>query len=213
MHITLKGDCEKIVCRSKEENIILYSGDRIEMENKNTISISSVATQKNEIWKCIYTFPLRVILAIFDILLMNSEWDWVEKFEPCTFIIENYLCNSCDNLEIKYNKSRFDKDSKKIITPEIIINDNKIKEMECCTYTIDLTVCFFKCYLKMVGILIWALIPLIIITMNAGKYSLYILFIDIALVVALTIKILLECQKYNNIKKQLYSYQRKRTKY
>lgn len=90
---------------------------------------------------------------------------------------------SCDNLEIKYNKSRFDKDSKKIITPEIIINDNKIKEMECCTYTIDLTVCFFKCYLKMVGILIWALIPLIIITMNAGKYSLYILFIDIALVV------------------------------
>ena len=127
MHITLKGDCEKIVCKSKEENIILHNGDRIEMENKNTISISSVATQKNEIWKCIYTFPLRVILAIFDILLMNSEWDWVEKFEPCTFIIENYLCSSCDNLEIKYNKSRFDKDSKKIIMPEITINDNKIE--------------------------------------------------------------------------------------
>lgn len=44
MHITLKGDCEKIVCKSKEENIILHNGDRIEMENKNTISISSVAT-------------------------------------------------------------------------------------------------------------------------------------------------------------------------
>ena len=208
MHITLSGNCEKVVYMSQEENIMLYNGDKIEVENKNTISISSAMTQKSEIWKCVYTFPLRVIVAIFDILFMNFEWDWIEKFEPYTFLIDNYFCNSCNDLEIEYNKSGLDKDSKKIIMPQIIINGNKIREIECHIYTIDLTVCFFKSCLKMIGILIWALIPLIIITMSAGEYSLYVLLIDVALVLALTVKILLEYRKYNNIKKQLYSYQR-----
>ena len=55
----------------------------------------------------------------------------------------------------------------------------------------------------MVGMLIWCLIPLIIITINAGKYSIYIWIIDCCIIFALIVKISLEYHKFCNIKRQL----------
>lgn len=203
MYITLKGDCEKIICTQMKEKKVLYNGDKIKMGDNIPISFSSIATQKKEIWKCIFIFPLRLIGVLFDILLMNYEWDWIEKFEPCTFQIDGYVCNPCDDLEIKCNKSRFDKKREKIIRPEITINGEEIKEIKCYAYTENLKLCFLKCCLKIIGILIWCLIPLGIITINAKKYSVYVLLIDLMIIVMVTVKILLEYQKFCSVNKKI----------
>lgn len=203
MFATLNGNCENIICTQQKEKTVIYNGDKIQIENKMPISLSSIVTQKSEVWKCICKFPLQLIGVIFDILLMNYEWDWIEKFEPCTFLIDNYSCNFCDNLEIEYNKSRFDKKSKKVIMPQIIINGKEIKETKCRVYTENLKVCFLKCCLKMIGILIWCLIPLIIITINAGKDSMYMLLLDLGITFMLAVKMLFEYRKFRSVKRQI----------
>lgn len=204
MYVTLNGHCEKIVCTQQKEKTVIYNGDKIQIENKMPISISSIVTQKSEVWKCICKFPLQLIGVIFDILLMNYEWDWIENFEPCTFLIDNYFCDSsCDYLEIEYNKSRFDKESKKVIMPQIIINGKEIKEIKCHVYTENLKVCFLKCCLKMIGILIWGLLPLIIITINVGKDSVYMLLLDLGITFMMAVKMLFEYQKFCGVKRQL----------
>ena len=137
------------------------------------ISLSSVNTKTIELFYCICKFPLRLIVAIFDIIFMNYEWDWIDNFEPCIFQVDNYICEACKTLEIEYNKSKYDKENRKIVLPQIIINGKEIK-IESFLYLENLKLCFLKCCLKMVGMLIWCLIPLIIITINAGKYSIYI---------------------------------------
>ena len=76
-------------------------------------------------------------------------------------------------------------------------------KIESFLYLENLKLCFLKCCLKMVGMLIWCLIPLIIITINAGKYSIYIWIIDCCIIFALIVKISLEYHKFCNIKRQL----------
>lgn len=133
---------------------------------------------------------------------MNYEWDWIDNFEPCIFQVDNYICEACETLEIEYNKSKYDKENRKIVLPQIIINGKEIK-IESFLYLENLKLCFLKCCLKMVGMLIWCLIPLIIITINAGKYSIYIWIIDCCIIFALIVKISLEYHKFCNIKRQL----------
>ena len=133
---------------------------------------------------------------------MNYEWDWIDNFEPCIFQVDNYICEACKTLEIEYNKSKYDKENRKIVLPQIIINGKEIK-IESFLYLENLKLCFLKCCLKMVGMLIWCLIPLIIITINAGKYSIYIWIIDCCIIFALIVKISLEYHKFCNIKRQL----------
>ena len=86
------------------------------------ISLSSVNTKTIELFYCICKFPLRLIVAIFDIIFMNYEWDWIDNFEPCIFQVDNYICEACKTLEIEYNKSKYDKENRKIVLPQIIIN-------------------------------------------------------------------------------------------
>ena len=87
-------------------------------------------------------------------------------------------------------------------TCSVIRNGKEIK-IESFLYLENLKLCFLKCCLKMVGMLIWCLIPLIIITINAGKYSIYIWIIDCCIIFALIVKISLEYHKFCNIKRQL----------
>lgn len=203
MYITLKGDCEKINCIQMKEKKVLYNGDKIKMEDNIPISFSSTVTQKKEIYMYMLFFPLRLLGVIFDILLMNYEWDWIEKFEPYIFQIDDYVCNSSNDLELECNKSKFDKRSQKIIRPQITINGEEIKEIKCYAYTENLKLCFLKCCLKIIGILIWCLIPLGIITLNAKKYSIFIVLIDLIIIVMVVAKILLEYKKFFSVNKQI----------
>ena len=90
----------------------------------------------------------------------------------------------------------------KVEENKLVINGKEIK-IESFLYLENLKLCFLKCCLKMVGMLIWCLIPLIIITINAGKYSIYIWIIDCCIIFALIVKISLEYHKFCNIKRQL----------
>lgn len=199
MNVILKGNGEKIICIQQK---VIYNGENTLIDNRMPISLSSVNTKTIELFYCICKFPLRLIVAIFDIIFMNYEWDWIDNFEPCIFQVDNYICEACKTLEIEYNKSKYDKENRKIVLPQIIINGKEIK-IESFLYLENLKLCFLKCCLKMVGMLIWCLIPLIIITINAGKYSIYIWIIDCCIIFALIVKISLEYHKFCNIKRQL----------
>lgn len=202
MNVILKGNGEKIICIQQKEQKVIYNGENTLIDNRMPISLSSVNTKTIELFYCICKFPLRLIVVIFDIIFMNYEWDWIDNFEPCIFQVDNYICEACKTLEIEYNKSKYDKENRKIVLPQIIINGKEIK-IESFLYLENLKLCFLKCCLKMVGMLIWCLIPLIIITINAGKYSIYIWIIDCCIIFALIVKISLEYHKFCNIKRQL----------
>lgn len=206
MDLILKGDCEKIIFTQGKERIVLYNGDKIQIHSQIPISLSSVVTQKSEIWKHICKFPFLLIGAIFNILLMNFEWDWIDNFEPCAFLFENYICKSSDIIEIEYIKSRFNKQNQKIILPQMNINGKSMK-IKNCVYTEDLKVCFFKCCVRIFCILMWCIVPLTIIMMNAGKYSSYVLLINICILISVIVKMLFEYRKYRILKKQIYFYE------
>ena len=41
--------------------------------------------------------------------------------DRCIFQVDNYICEACKTLEIEYNKSKYDKENRKIVLPQIII--------------------------------------------------------------------------------------------
>ena len=122
MNVILKGNGEKIICIQQKEQKVIYNGENTLIDNRMPISLSSVNTKTIELFYCICKFPLRLIVAIFDIIFMNYEWDWIDNFEPCIFQVDNYICEACKTLEIEYNKSKYDKENRKIVLPQIIIN-------------------------------------------------------------------------------------------
>ena len=117
MNVILKGNGEKIICIQQKEQKVIYNGENTLIDNIMPISLSSVNTKSIELFYCICKFPLRLIVAIFDIIFMNYEWDWIDNFEPCIFQVDNYICEACKTLEIEYNKSKYDKENRKIVLP------------------------------------------------------------------------------------------------
>ena len=157
--------------------------------------------------------------GILEILENNKEINFILIDEKLPGEIKNdELINKIKkinkNIEIiffikKENKKNAIINEKKIIKDEKIKSKIKIVDyekeikIESFLYLENLKLCFLKCCLKMVGMLIWCLIPLIIITINAGKYSIYIWIIDCCIIFALIVKISLEYHKFCNIKRQL----------
>lgn len=199
MKVSLSGNCEKIGCMQGNEYTEIYHGESIPINHKLPVSFFSIS-KKNKAWKYICSIPLYLVKALIDILLMNSECDWIDKFEPCTVSVEEYICNAnVETLSLEYNKSKFDYKNKKIIFPEVKINNQKQKiRSNICIENLKET--FVNGVIKIVGILIIAFIPLTIIMLNAGKYSVYIFLMNLGIIIAVLLKGVCEYRKYKDIK-------------
>ena len=68
MNVILKGNGEKIICIQQKEQKVIYNGENTLIDNRMPISLSSVNTKTIELFYCICKFPLRLIVAIFDIV-------------------------------------------------------------------------------------------------------------------------------------------------
>lgn len=67
MNVILKGNGEKIICIQQK---VIYNGENTLIDNRMPISLSSVNTKTIELFYCICKFPLRLIVAIFDIVFI-----------------------------------------------------------------------------------------------------------------------------------------------
>ncbi len=201
MKVLLKGNCEKIKLSQNKEDKILYNDSEVEIKNNQSFSISSIATTEKVITNSIWFFPIQFILTIFDIIFMNFEWDWIDRFEPYVFNVPDLFYKE-EKIEIQCNKSQYKKDMDTIVMPEVVINGSRIENIECHAYSMDLKLRFLKCCFKVVSMLIWNYIPLTIIMIGARNFvaKIFIVLIESALAIALVAKIRSEYVKYLKIK-------------
>lgn len=66
----IEGKRWKIICIQQKEQKVIYNGENTLIDNRMPISLSSVNTKTIELFYCICKFPLRLIVAIFDIVFI-----------------------------------------------------------------------------------------------------------------------------------------------
>ncbi len=108
---------------------------------------------------------------------------------------------------VEYKKFQYDYKGKSIVPPEIKINNQKV-EITSEVHTKDLKNHFIQWCTSLLYITIVALLIMIVIMLNAGKYMIYVGAINVIIAVAVGAKNLCDYHKYKITKNELSLYEK-----
>ena len=207
MKIILKA-CENqyLFVENNNKQFVIYGEDTIvineKVEEGNTIKIYSKHTETKDIIKTLCCLPLYIIGALFNILTMNIENRWIDKFEPFSIMVKDYVLENEDDciINIDYMESKIDKNNN-IVYPKLQINNMNI-ELTLYNNILHLKKCFIEWFIRLNCIFLWGEILLVWGMITSKKYWWVMLSIIIFIIAMITYTGYKEWKYYNQIKQK-----------
>lgn len=180
-------------------------GETFDMENSmkdNTLQIYTQKTNEMSIWSAVILFLKRIVLNVFNVIIMNFSGEWLDTLDP--FTLSATYTTECKSMILKYIPAKISKFPITVEKPQLIIDDKPVDaKIELDINAVN--VGFAKYCFELVSLWVYCSLLTTLIFVHSGKLA-ALITIFVLILAVITAPVIFKIIKVYNEKQELLDY-------